>query len=250
MANTLIFGGSGKVARHITRLLAAEGHNVYSIIRKPEQQDDVKSLGGKPILQSIEDSSVDDMVKTIKETKPSTIIWAAGAGGGSPDRTKAVDNEGAIRSMDATAKAGLTKRYIIISAVDVRDRENKPEPEWYNDGDRDRSNKVWNAIGPYMSAKLTADTSLVTQNSRRGLEYTIVRPGGLSQDPATGKVAAGKVHLNNMIPREDVAAFVVEVLKNDGTKGLAIDVVGGETPIRDAVAEVVRGKVDTFEGRY
>lgn len=87
------------------------------------------------------------MVSTIESTNPSTIVWAAGAGGGSPERTRAVDNEGAIKSMDATAKAGVTKRYIIISAVDVRDRENKPEPEWYDDGDRDRSNKVWGAIG-------------------------------------------------------------------------------------------------------
>lgn len=146
MATTLIFGGSGKVARHLTRLLSAEGHSVYSIIRKPEQEADVKSLGGKPIIQSIEESSVDDMAKTIKSTNASTVVWAAGAGAGNAERTKAVDNEGAIRSMDATAQAGV-KRYIIISAVDVRDRENKPKPEWYNDEDLDRSNKVWGAIG-------------------------------------------------------------------------------------------------------
>lgn len=86
------------------------------------------------------------MVQTIKSTNASTVIWAAGAGAGNADRTRAVDNEGAIRSMDATAKAGV-KRYIIISAVDVRDRESKPKPEWYNDDDMDRSNKVWKAIG-------------------------------------------------------------------------------------------------------
>lgn len=87
------------------------------------------------------------MAATIKSTNPSTVIWAAGAGGGNPERTKAVDNEGAIRSMDATAQAGVTKRYIIVSAVDVRDRKTKPEPEWYDDGDRDRSGKVWGALG-------------------------------------------------------------------------------------------------------
>lgn len=108
--------------------------------------EDVKSLGGKPVLQSIEEASVDDMVKTIQDTKASTVVWAAGAGAGNADRTKAVDQEGAIRSMDATSKAGV-KRYIIVSAVDVRDRENKPEPEWYHDGDRERSNKTWDAIG-------------------------------------------------------------------------------------------------------
>lgn len=250
MATTLIFGGSGKVARHLTRLLAAEGQTVHSIIRNPDQKSDIESLGGKPIVQSIEDSSVEDFISTIKSTNPSTIVWAAGAGGGSPERTKKVDNEGAIKSMDATAKAGVTKRYIIISAVDVRDRENKPEPEWYNDADRERSNKVWGAIGPYMAAKFAADRDLVTKNNERGLEYTIVRPGGLSQDPGTGKIAAGKVHFDTMISREDVAKAVVEIMKNDGTKGLAIDMVGGDTPIKDAIAEVAKNKVDTFAGRY
>lgn len=101
-----------------------------------------------------------------------------------------------------------------------------------------------------MAAKLAADTSLVTQNSTRGLEYTIVRPGGLSEDPATGKVDAGKVHLNNTIPREDVASVVIACMKNEGTKGLAIDCVGGDTPIKDAIAAVAKDRVDTFEGRY
>jgi nucleoside-diphosphate-sugar epimerase len=178
-ANTLIFGGSGKVARHLTRLLAAEGHNVYSVVRKPEQQginvptltllrfhtyhssDDVKSLGGKPVLQSIEEASVDDMVKTIQSTNASTVVWAAGAGAGNADRTKAVDQDGAIRSMDATSKAGV-KRYIIISAVDVRDRENKPEPEWYHDGDRERSNKTWGAIGVCSRISMTFHSILLT----------------------------------------------------------------------------------------
>jgi len=230
-------------------MLSSEGQKVYGIIRNSAQRSDIEGLGGTPVVQSIEDSSVDDMAKTISETKANTVIWAAGAGGGNPDRTRAVDNEGAIRSMDATAKAGV-KRYIIISAIDVRDRENKPEPEWYDDGDRDRSNKVWSAIKPYMEAKFAADRSLVTENDRRGLDYTIVRPGGLSQDPGNGKVAAGKVHLNQVISREDVASIVLECMKQDGTKGLAIDCVGGEVPIADAIAEVAGKQIDSFEGRY
>lgn len=247
-SNTLIFGGSGKCARHITKLLAAEGHTVYSVIRNPDQKPDIESLGGKPLVQSIEESTVDDMAKIVKDTQASTVLWCAGAGGGNPERTQAVDNEGAIRSMDATAQAGV-KRYIIISALDVRDKT-KPEPEWYDDADKDRSEKVWNFIGPYMRAKFAADRSLVTDNGRRKLDYTIVRPGGLSQDPAKGTVSAGKVHLNTMVSREDVAAVVVQCMKQDGTIGLAFDVVGGDTAISEAVAQVARDKVDTFSGRY
>merc|ERR1712137_389844 len=105
----------------------------------------------------------------MKSTQASNIIWSAGAGGGSPERTRAVDRDGAIKCMDAAAKAGV-KRFVMVSAVDVRDREGKPEPEWYDDGDRERSDGAWKAIGAYYEAKLAADKSLVTENGRRGLE--------------------------------------------------------------------------------
>jgi nucleoside-diphosphate-sugar epimerase len=101
-----------------------------------------------------------------------------------------------------------------------------------------------------MEAKLAADRSLVTENDRRGLEYTIVRPTGLSLDPAKGTIAAGKVHLNLVISREDVASVVIECMKQPATIGLAIDCVGGDTPIAQAVAEAAKDKLDAFEGRY
>ena len=247
---TLIFGGSGKVARHITRLLAQkENHKVHSIIRKAEQSESISTLGATPVVQSIEDSSVEDMAATMKSTQASNIIWSAGAGGGSAERTRAVDRDGAIRCMDAAARAGV-RRFVLVSAVDVRDREGKPEPEWYDDGDRERSNGMWSALGPYMEAKLAADRALVTGNGERKLDYTIVRPGRLSEDAGTGKVVAGKVHLAQSIPREDVARVVVECLKQPKTVGLAFDVVGGDVPVEEAVAGVAEGKVDTFEGRY
>ena len=249
MPTALIFGGSGKVARHLTPLLVSNSYKVHSIIRNESQSSDLKSLGAQPIVQSIETSSVADLTSTIKTTNPDVVIWAAGAGGGNPERTKTVDHEGAVKSFDATAAAGV-KRYIIVSALDVRDKENKPVPDWYDDGDKERSEKVWGFIGPYMKAKYAADRELVTGNQKRGLEYTIVRPGGLSQDPAKGTVAAGKVHLNSMVSREDVAAVVMRGIQEDGTKGLAFDVVGGDTPIADAVKEVADGKIDTFDGFY
>ncbi|KAK4983945.1 hypothetical protein LTR50_006897 [Elasticomyces elasticus] len=250
MSSALIFGGSGKCARHITRLLVSSSYTVHSIIRSPSQTSELESLGAKPIVQSIEESSIDDFVSTIKSTNPSVVIWAAGAGGGNPERTRSVDQEGAIKCFDSIAKAGTCKRFIIISALDVRDRESKPEPEWYNDNDRQSSDRVWGAIGPYMHAKFAADRNLVTQNGRRGLEYTIVRPGRLTEDTARGTVAAGKVHLGEAVSREDVAHVVVACIKNDGTRGMAFDVVGGDTPVEQAIAEVVKTQADTFAGRY
>ncbi|KAM3422523.1 hypothetical protein BST61_g24 [Cercospora zeina] len=102
-----------------------------------------------------------------------------------------------------------------------------------------------------MKAKFAADQDLVENNGRRGLEFTIVRPGGLSEEKGTGKIEAGKVHLKRVVPREDVARVVVECMRNEGTKGLAFDVVGGdELSVEEAVEKVVKGRVDTFEGRH
>lgn len=101
-----------------------------------------------------------------------------------------------------------------------------------------------------MRAKFAADRDLVTGNARRGLEYTIVRPGGLTLEKGTGKVSAGKVHSKATVSREDVAEVVVRCIEESGTVGLAFDVVGGETPITEAVAKVAEDKTNTFEGFY
>jgi nucleoside-diphosphate-sugar epimerase len=250
MPNTLIFGGSGKVARRLTTILTSQNpaHTVYSVIRNPAQTDEIKKLGGVPVIQSIEDSSVDDLAATLKKHSIDSIVWSAGAGGGSPARTVAVDKEGAIKSFDAAAKAGV-HRYVMVSANDVRDRS-KPAPEWYDEKDKERSDKGWGAIEHYMQMKFEADKNLRTENEKRGLEYTIVRPGALTVDPGQGTIKAGKVHLGSPISREDVAAVVAEVLNNDGTIGLAFDILGGDTPIKQAVQQVVEKKEDTFEGQY
>ena len=249
MPSALIFGGSGKVARHLTRQLVAQSYVVHSVIRNSAQVAELQSLGANPIVQSIEDSSVSQLASTIKQCKPETIVWSAGAGGGNPNRTKSVDQEGAIKSFDACAEAGV-KRLIVVSAVDVRDRTKNAYPDWYDEESKMRSDKVWGAIGVYMEAKYQADRNLRTANGKRGLDYTIVRPGGLSSEPGAGKIAAGRVGLERTISREDVAAVVIECIKNNGTIGLAFDVVGGETPIAQAVREVVDGRQDTFEGQY
>lgn len=147
------------------------------------------------------------------------------------------------------AEVSFKGHFIMVSALDMRDRT-KPAPPWYNDNDVARSERVWTAIGAYMRAKLAADIDLRTNNSKRNLKYTIVRPGGLLDEPGKGTVAAGKVHLETMISREDVAGTIWACIKQEGTVGLAFDVVGGETPIEEAVRGVVERKEDTFEGFY
>ncbi|SPN98748.1 uncharacterized protein DNG_01791 [Cephalotrichum gorgonifer] len=257
MSSTLIFGGNGKVARYLTtKLLAAEpGATVHSIIRSESQCASLRALGASPIVASIEDNTRAQLTATIEQASPDAVVWAAGAGGkGPPERTVTVDFEGAVKAMDAfaAAKTGKPKRFVLVSAIDVRDREGRPVPSWYTEEDVGLSEKAWKALTAYYKAKLDADKELVKGNKERGLEYTIVRPGYLSDAPAEGMVRAGKVGLNGSITREDVASVILASLKNKGTIGLAFDVLGdgdGALSPSDAVAKVVEKKEDCFEGR-
>ncbi|KAK6438544.1 hypothetical protein LTR95_005258 [Oleoguttula sp. CCFEE 5521] len=251
MPTTLILGGSGKVALHLTRILTQSpySHKVFSLIRSQDKVSQIRSLNAEPLVNSLEDLSASQLADVIKSTSASTIVWAAGAGGkGGAERTKTVDRDAAIRAMDATAQAGV-KRFIMVSAVDIRDRS-KPAPEWYNDDDKGKSDQMWKALGSYCQAKLEADVELVTGNEKRGLVYTIVRPSTLSDEKGTGKVEAGKVHIGQPISREDVAAVVAACVADEGTGGCVFDVVPGKTGVADAVKGLAKGKVDVFEGRY
>lgn len=246
---TLIYGGHGKCAQLVTALLVGAGHTVHSVIRNAAQIGDIERLGARPIVQDIETASVDAMAAVIGGTRSSTVIWCAGAGPKASPETIHALTEGSIRTQDASAAAGA-RRYVSISALDVRDRSRVPFPPWYNENDRSISERAYAVIGLHLDAKLTADRSLVAENARRGLDFTIVRPNGLLQDPGTGNVEAGKVHLNGLISRQDVAAVVVECLKNDATKGLVFDLVSGSMSVSDAVATVAKNRDDTFEGMY
>lgn len=110
MPNTFIIGGNGKVARQLCRVLRNERkpkHTVISMIRNPEQVSTIESLGGEPIVHSLEESSVSDLAKMIKKSNASAVVFAAGAGGGNPERTDKVDHLGAIKAFDATAEVSV-----------------------------------------------------------------------------------------------------------------------------------------------
>jgi nucleoside-diphosphate-sugar epimerase len=248
---TLIYGGSGKVALALTRILTSSSppHRVLNITRSTSHNPAIQAAGGEPLIASIEEASAHTMALVIREHGVTNVVWSAGAGGkGGPERTDRVDREGAIHSFEAAAEAGV-KRFVMVSAVDVRDRS-KGTPEWYSEESKKRSEGSWGAIGTYYKAKLAADIELVTGNQKRGLKYTIVRPSALKDDKGTGKIEAGKVEISSPISREDVAAVLAEVLEDDSTAGLAFDIVGGNTPIAEAVKNVAEKRIDTFEGHY
>lgn len=252
----LIIGGHGRTAQHLTELLVARSSSshprvVHSLIRSSAQIPDIEALGAHAIVQDLVAATVDDLRAIIERVRPNTVFWAAS----DPRAPEPVARDGAIKVIEALAASNLSrKRYVAISAADVRDREHRPTPDWYSEADLAMSNRMWGVIGPALRAKFEADRSLAAENERRGIEYTIIRPGGLSEAEATGRVRAGKVGLTGLISRRDLAEALFAASEEDGTAGLAFDLLGpGEQrdlPVKDEIRRVGREREDTFKGYY
>jgi nucleoside-diphosphate-sugar epimerase len=211
--NVVIVGGHGKIAMRLEKILAERGDSPRGIVRKTEQAADLEEIGAEPIVLDIENVEVDDAV-----AGADAVVFAAGAGPGSgPARKRTVDYGGAVKLMEAALPRDI-RRYVIVSAIGA----NHPE-RWTDE------------MRPYYEAKAEADKVV----SESGLDYTIVRPGGLTDEPGTGRVQiAEQLETGGSVSRDDVAAVIAEVLVADNTIGKAFDLLGGETPIPEAVRSV------------
>jgi uncharacterized protein YbjT (DUF2867 family) len=212
--NVVIVGGHGKIAIRLSKLLAARGDSPRGIIRKTEQADDLEAIGAEPIVLDIE--NVDDIDDALAGAD--AVVFAAGAGPGSgPARKLTVDYGGAVKLADAAERQGI-RRYLMVSAIGA----NRPD-RWSEE------------MRPYYEAKADADKYLTDS----GLDYTIVRPGRLTDDPGTGKVEiAETIEGGGSVSRDDVAAVLAESLGADNTIGKAFDLLGGETPVAEAVRAI------------
>ncbi|WP_125580327.1 SDR family oxidoreductase [Levilactobacillus cerevisiae] len=210
---TLIVGAHGQVGQHIVQQLAATGETVYGAIRNAEQAETIKGLGGQARMFDLM-GTADAMVPAMNGVD--TVIFSAGSGGSTgDDMTLNIDLDGAIKSMIATEKAGI-KRFIIVSALGTDDRA-----FWEKSG-----------IRPYYVAKYYADQWLKHQTN---LDYTIVRPGILTNDDPTGKISTTPATAaTSKIARADVAAAVVAVVKHPLPKQI-IEIVNGDTPVVEAI---------------
>jgi uncharacterized protein YbjT (DUF2867 family) len=211
--NVVIVGGHGQVAMRLAKLLAERGDSPRGIIRQTEQADDLEEIGAEPIVLDIENREISDAV-----AGADAVVFAAGAGPGSgPARKRTVDYGGAVALVEAAQQHDI-RRYVMVSAMGA----NRPE-RW---SDR---------IRPYYEAKAEADSYL----AESGLDYTIVRPGGLTDDPGTGRVEiAERLDRRGSVSRDDVAAVLAEVLRADNTIGKGFDLLGGDRPIPEAVASL------------
>jgi uncharacterized protein YbjT (DUF2867 family) len=216
MTKVAIVGAHGQIGQFIIKHLRAQGHEALGVVRKEQQIASLRKLGANSVLVDIESASADALASAIKGVD--AVVFAAGAGpGSSAERKRTVDYAGSVLLAEAARKAGI-KRYVQISAIGVDDPI-KPGTE-----------PVWKA---YIEAKRDADTSL----RESGLDWTIIRPGPLTNKPATGLVTLSEDAGRGEVPREDVALVVVAALGSSSTVGKQWELCSGETPIRDAVGE-------------
>lgn len=214
MTRTTIIGGHGKVALRLARLLTTTGHDVTSWVRNPAHVADVEATGATALVADVEQLGVDEMASRL--VGQDAVVWSAGAGGGSPDRTYAVDRDAAIRSMAAAEAAGVP-RYVMVSYFyDRPDHGVPPDSSFF----------------PYADAKAAADEHLRTT----GLAWTILGPSRLTDEPGTGRIETGPGVAKSSVSRDDVAEVVAQVLETPATARHTIDFNSGPTPIIDAIS--------------
>lgn len=215
MTRIAIIGGHGKVALHLSALLTEEGRSVTSFIRNPDHTADVAATGASPSVLDVENSTTAEIAAALRNHD--AVVWSAGAGGGAPQRTYAVDRDAAIRSMDAAAEAGVG-RYVMVSYFGAGPDHGVPED---------------NGFFAYAEAKAAADEYL----RGTGLDWTILGPGQLTNGPGNGLI---DVNPDNSwqgaeTSRANVAIVVAAVLELPGIAGKTIEFRDGTLPVAAAL---------------
>jgi uncharacterized protein YbjT (DUF2867 family) len=208
--NVVVAGGHGQVGLRLLRLLAERGDRARGLIRNPDHARDLQAVGAEAVVCDLELEQ--DVAPFVAGAE--AIVFAAGAGPGSgPERKRTMDLGGALKLIEAARTDGIA-RYVMVSSMGA--------------GQPERSSE---AMRPYIEAKAEADRALAGS----GLEYTIVRPGRLTDHPGTGLVRVGTDIGYGEVTRDDVAATLSAVLNAQNTVGKTFELLGGDTPIEEAV---------------
>lgn len=220
---TVLAGAHGQVARRLGRLLSARGDTVVGIVRNPDHQPDVRADGMEPAVLDLESASAGEVVDVV--TGADAVVFAAGAGPGSGAARKDTVDRGAAVLLAAAAERAGVQRYVLVSSMGVDAVANRNHPDGLDD-----------VFLAYIRAKLAAEQDLL---ARQSLRTTVLRPGGLTDEPGTGLVTLQRSVERGSVPRDDVAAVLVTLL-DAGADGAVLELVAGPTPIDDAVAGALR----------
>ncbi|KAA0918582.1 NAD(P)H-binding protein [Dietzia sp. ANT_WB102] len=209
-----IIGGHGKIALRAAKILSEAGDEVFSVIRNPDQADDIRAAGAIPVVADVEALDVEGLREVVRGS--GSVVWSAGAGGGNPDRTYAVDRDAAIRSMDASVAEGV-ERYVMVSYDGAGPEHGVPED---------------NSFFPYAEAKAAADSHLRDSD----LGWTILGPGALTDEPGGETIGVGPgKREDRATSRDAVAAVIAAVLRRPDTVHRTIEFSDGEMPIGEAL---------------
>ncbi|MEW2219908.1 NAD(P)H-binding protein [Streptomyces sp. NPDC006990] len=218
---TVIAGGHGQIALRLERLLAGRGDTVAGIVRRPGQASDLLAAGAEPVVCDLETAGVEEVTRHLEGAD--AAVFAAGAGPGSgSDRKQSVDHRAAVLFADAAQAAGV-RRYVMVSAM---------RADALLDGTPDGMDPVF---ADYLRAKGAADDDL---RARTDLDWTVLRPGRLTDATGTGRVHLAPETGRGEVTRDDVAAVLMALLDEPRTAGLTLELIGGRMPIPEAIDEV------------
>jgi uncharacterized protein YbjT (DUF2867 family) len=211
-----IAGAHGQIALRLIPLLVERGDGVIGLIRNPEHAGDLDARGASPVLCDLEHAPVEEIAALIHEAD--AVVFAAGAGpGSSAERKLTMDRDGAVKLLQAAIRVGAG-RYVIVSAVGAEDPPHDDD-----------------VFSVYLRAKAEADVAVMASDRM----WTVLRPGGLTDDPGTGRVRLSAEPYRGRVPRDDVAAVLARLLAEERAAGLVLYINGGEVPIDEAVESAV-----------
>ncbi|MEU2850541.1 NAD(P)H-binding protein [Streptomyces syringium] len=217
----VIAGGHGQIALRLERLLAGRGDEVAGVIRKPGQAGALLAAGAEPVVCDLESATVEELVRHLEGAD--AAVFAAGAGPGSGiERKDTVDRAAASLFADAAQAAGV-RRYVIVSSMGA-DREPPADTD--------------PVFAAYLRAKGAADDDV---RSRAGLDWTVLRPGRLTDAPGTGRVTLAESTGRGEVTRDDVAAVLAALLAEPDTAGRTLELIGGDIPVEQAVKTIAAG---------
>jgi uncharacterized protein YbjT (DUF2867 family) len=212
----VIAGGHGQIALRLTKLLAADGHSVVGLVRNPAHEADIAAAGGEAAVLDLESAEVESVAKVLAGAD--VAIFSAGAGPGSGNERKDTVDRGAAELLaDAAEQAGV-RRHIQVSSMGA-DRVDHLDP---ND-----------SFTVYLKAKKAAEDDL---RARDGLDWTVLRPGALTNDPGTGLVLLADKTGRGSVTRDDVALVLAGLCDTPAAIGRTLELIGGDTPVAEALA--------------
>lgn len=207
-----LIGAAGGIGRRLSVRLADRGDEVTGLHRAPAQADTVRATGATPLTGDLVNDTTEEL--TAKISGHDAVVFAAGAHGTGRDLTTAIDGRGLEKAADAAVRAGVS-RFVLVSVFP----------------DALRGQGVNEEFEHYAKVKKTADVYL----THTELDWIIVRPGTLRDEPGTGRIAAGPAIEYGDVPRDDVAAFIDVALREPALGRVIVELTTGDTPIDDAV---------------